>query len=79
MKIMKILEFQLRIKKNHENLRIPCDNNESHENHKIPQENHEDHENYEIPKENNENHENHRIPLEYQSRTMKIMKIIEFH
>ena len=46
---MKTQEFQMRIMKIMENLRIPC-------------ENHADHENPIIPLENNENHQNPIIP-----------------
>ena len=48
---MKMLEFEMAIRK-------------SKENHRNPYENDENHENLIIPFENNENHENLRIPLE---------------
>ena len=52
MKIMKILEFQMRINKNYENPRIPRENNENHEHLRIPWEKHENYENHVIAHEN---------------------------
>ena len=56
---MKILEFDLRIKKIIKNLRFHSDNYEKHENHIIQIKNHENHENLKIALKNHENHENH--------------------
>ena len=52
MKIMKTIEYQKRINKNHENLRIPCQNHENHENLKISLEIHKNLKQNRIPKEN---------------------------
>ena len=56
MKIMKIIEFQLRITKITKNHSIPCENHENYENHRIPLENHKKHENHRIPQDNYANH-----------------------
>ena len=67
---------------NHENLRIPLEN---HENYGTPLEDHENLKNPRIPSEMQEDHESPGVPfeiikimtiLEFQSRIMKIMKII---
>ena len=49
---MNVLEFHQRIKQNHENPRIPCENQENHDNPRIPSENHENHEHVRITLEN---------------------------
>ena len=57
MKIMKFIQFYARIKKQkHENLIIPCQNNENHEIRRIPCQNNENHDNLINPHNNNENH-----------------------
>ena len=52
MKLMKIIEFQLRIMKIIKNNRILIENYENNENHRIPNENHENHETHRNPIEN---------------------------
>ena len=52
MKIMKIIEFNVKIMKNNETLGISCENHENHENHRILCENHEIHDNRRIQFEN---------------------------
>ena len=56
MKIMKIIEFNVRIMKNIENHEISCDNHNKYENHTISRENHENHENMKITFEKNVNY-----------------------
>ena len=49
---------------NHQNLGIPCQNNENHEIYRIPNLNKENHENLIITRQNYENHEIPRIPCQ---------------
>ena len=65
MKIMKLLEFHIRIRNNHENLIFPRQN---HKNYGIPRN----------PFQNNENHENNNYSMpesEFHARTRKKLKM----
>ena len=53
MKILKIIEFHERIKKNHKKFKIPWERKENYENHRTPYENHESHGNIIITNKNN--------------------------
>ena len=73
MKKIRFIQFYARIKKQkHENLIIPCQNNENHEIRRIPCQNNENHENLINQR---QNHENHIWFFLIQRQNYKIMKI----
>ena len=68
LKIMKIIEFHLRMMTNHENPRNQSENYENHENLKIPMENNENPEDLRIPRKNHEIHKHLEIIRQNQEK-----------